>query len=66
VKEALLSKASAKTKGGGKDSPSKNAFNPPAGGGKERGSQTGGPQEQDPKRRIGQFSERGEPPLTKK
>jgi hypothetical protein len=59
--------SSPKSRGGKKDSAAKNTFNPPAAGGrKKRGSQTAEPSEQDTKRRIGQFSGAGEPPLTKK
>jgi hypothetical protein len=50
---------------GSKDSAAKNTFNPPAGG-KQPRSQTRGQQEQDPKRRTGQFTGAGEPPLQKK
>jgi hypothetical protein len=58
---------------GNRASAHKQTFNPPAGGrgeppfdGAEARSQTRGPEEQDPKRRIGQHSGRGEPPLMKK
>jgi hypothetical protein len=54
-------------KGQHKDSAAKNTMNPPAGGG--GGTQVlggTGTQEQDPKRRIGQFGGAGEPPLMKK
>jgi hypothetical protein len=60
-------------KGSGKDSAAKHTFNPSEGGGghgsMETGSsrsQTRGPEEQDVKRRIGQFGGAGEPPLIKK
>lgn len=63
-----MSKASHKRTGGDKDSAAKNTFNPPTGSGDVRvpGSQTPGPQERDPKRRRGQFSETGNAPLIKK
>ena len=55
------------------DSAAKRTFNPPEGGrgeppfGDAEGqSQTPGSQQQDPKRRIGQHTDRGEPPLMKK
>ncbi len=54
-------------KGSHKDFASKNTMNPTQGGG--RGTQTiggTGTQEQDPKRRIGQFGGAGEPPIIKK
>ena len=53
-------------KGQHKDFAAKNTMNPPDGGG---GTQTlggTGTQEQDPKRRLGQFGGAGEPPLIKK
>jgi hypothetical protein len=60
-------------KGSGRDSAAKNTFSPPEGGTGEPGagvkpqrSQTRGPDEQDPKRRIGQYGGAGEPPLMKK
>jgi hypothetical protein len=60
-------------KGRGRDSAAKNTFNPPEAGEEKPGggsqpdrSQTRGPFEQDPKRRIGQFGGAGEPPLMKK
>jgi hypothetical protein len=62
-----------RAKGSGRDSASKHTFNPPAsdaderpGEGQPERSQTRGRAEQDPKRRIGQFSGAGEPPLMKK
>lgn len=51
---------------GSKDSASKNTFNPPADSSKQTKSQTNGQWEQDAKRRTGQFSSAGEPPLQKK
>jgi hypothetical protein len=62
-----MPKASHKTKGGDKDFAAKNTMNPPqSGGGKQPGPQTEEPFEQDPKRRIGQHTGAGEPPLQKK
>jgi hypothetical protein len=61
-------KASHKIRGGNKDSAAKRSMNQPIPGtGKvpaKRG--TSGMQEQDPKRRIGQFGGEGEPHLIKK
>ena len=63
----MPSKASHKTKGGDKDFAEKITFNPPSRTGRQkRGSQTGGTEEQDPKRRLGQFGGAGEPPVMKK
>jgi len=59
-------KARYKSKGGDKDSAVKNTFNPPAGRGPEPDVKAKGPEEQDPKRRIGQFGGAGEPPIIKK
>jgi hypothetical protein len=53
-------------KGDHKDSASKNTMNPPAGGGGTQVLGGTGMQEQDPKRRLGQFGDAGEPPLMKK
>jgi hypothetical protein len=53
-------------KGQHEDFAAKNTMNPPGGGG---GTQTlggTGTQEQDPKRRFGQYGGAGEPPLMKK
>jgi hypothetical protein len=62
---AMPSKARQKKQGGDKDSAEKNTFNRPKGGsGSRRGRRE--PEEQDPKRRIGQFGGAGEPPLMKK
>ena len=58
------SKAAHKTKGSSKDFAAKQTLNP--GGREPPGSQTHEPFEQDRKRRIGQFSGTGEPPLMKK
>ena len=50
-----------------KDSAAKNTMNPPMGGGGGTQELAGtGTQEQDPKRRIGQYGGAGEPPLMKK
>ena len=48
-----------------KDFAAKNTMNPPMGGDTEHAVDRVS-QEQDPKRRIGQHSGRGEPPLMKK
>jgi hypothetical protein len=48
-----------------KDFAAKNTMNPPDGGGTQTLGGTG-TQEQDPKRRLGQFGGAGEPPLIKK
>jgi len=54
-------------KGSGKDAASKNTFNPiDAPGNQRQRTQTRGPEEHDPKRRTGQFTGAGEPPLMKK
>jgi hypothetical protein len=49
-----------------KDSAAKNTMNPPGGGGGTQELGGTGTQAQDPKRRIGQHSGAGEPPLMKK
>ena len=59
-------KASYKSRGGKKDSATKNTFNPPTGGGRRPDVDAKGPEEQDPKRRIGQYGGAGEPPIMKK
>ena len=59
-------KASYKSRGGDKDSATKHAMNPPSGGGQPPDADAQAPEEQDPKRRIGQFSETGQPPNMKK
>ncbi len=53
-------------KGDHKDFASKNTMNPPAGGGSTQSTAGTGMQEQDVKRRIGQFGGAGEPPIIKK
>ena len=55
---------SGKTKAGSKDFAEKRTLNPGGRGGAGRAPQP--PQEQDPKRRFGQFGGEGEPPLIKK
>jgi hypothetical protein len=41
-------------------------MNPPSGGGQAPDAEASAPEEQDPKRRIGQFSGAGQPPNMKK
>ncbi len=62
----MPNKASYKSKGGDKDSATKNTFNPPAGEGPKHDVESKRPKEQDAKRRIGQFGGAGEPPIMKK
>jgi hypothetical protein len=62
----MAGNARAKAKGGVKNSADKNTFNPPTRGGSPPDTDAKGPEEQDPKRRIGQFGGAGEPPLMKK
>jgi len=62
----MPNKASYKSKGGNKDSATKNTFNPSPGQGPEHDVEGKGPEEQDAKRRIGQFGGAGEPPIMKK
>ena len=64
----MAQKASYKTRGGTKDSAAKRSMNQPIPGTDQTPSRGGTPgtQEQDPKRRIGQFGGEGEPPLIKK
>jgi hypothetical protein len=59
----MPSKAKKKTRGGDKDFADKNTFNPPAHPGKEGLNE---PEQQDPKRRIGQYGGKGEPPIMKR
>jgi hypothetical protein len=59
-------KAPYKSRGGKKDSATKHTFNPPDGRGPTPDVDAKGPEEQDVKRRIGQFGGAGEPPLTKR
>jgi hypothetical protein len=59
-------KASHKSHGGDKDSATKHTMNPPSGGGQAPDVDAQTPDEQDPKRRIGQFSGAGQPPNMKK
>jgi hypothetical protein len=59
----------AKHKSGGgthKDSATKHTMNPIGQGDQPPGEQTREPEEQDPKRRIGQFGDAGNPPIMKK
>jgi hypothetical protein len=49
-----------------KDSATKNTMNPPGGGGGTQELGRTGTQAQDPKRRIGQHTGAGEPPIMKK
>jgi hypothetical protein len=55
-----------KRKRDSKDSATKNTFNPPTGGAPASGSQTREPEEQDLKRRAGQYGGSGNPPIMKK
>ena len=55
-----------RTRGTHKASARKNTMNPPAGGGGTQELGGTGMQAQDPKRRIGQHTGSGEPPLMKK
>ena len=59
-------KASYKSRGGDKNSATKHTMNPPSGGGQVPDVDSQPQQEQAPKRRIGQFSEAGQPPNMKK
>lgn len=62
----MPNKASYKSRGGKKDSATKNTMNPPTGGGQKPDIESKGTEEQDPKRRIGQYGGAGEPPIMKK
>jgi hypothetical protein len=62
----MPSKASHKTKGGKKNFADKNTMNPTGPGQGNPPPGTNEPFEQDKKRRVGQFSGAGEPPLTRK
>jgi hypothetical protein len=55
-----------RVKGQHKDFAAKQTMNPPGAPGGSRASGGTGTQEQDPKRRLGQFGGAGEPPLMKK
>jgi hypothetical protein len=69
VLPALLGMAKAKrtnVKAAHKDSAVKNTMNPPSGGGGTQEMAGTGMQAQDPKRRIGQHTGAGEPPIMKK
>lgn len=64
VRRAMPKAKRTRVKGTHKDFAAKNTMNPPGGGGNQ-----GDPhatQQQDPKRRIGQFGGEGEPPLMNK
>jgi hypothetical protein len=58
--------ASYKSRGGDKDAATKHTMNPPSGGGQAPDVDANAPEEQDSKRRIGQFSGAGQPPNMKK
>jgi hypothetical protein len=58
--------AKQKSRGGKKDSAVKNTFNPSPGSGPIPDTRNKGSEEQDPKRRIGQYGGAGEPPILKK
>lgn len=62
----MPNKASYKSKGGDKDAATKHTMNPPTGGGQKPDVDSKGPEEQDVKRRIGQFTGAGEPAQIRK
>lgn len=62
----MPNQAKYKSKGGDKDSAVKHAMNPPTGGGQKPDIDAKGSEEQDVKRRIGQFTGAGEPAQVKK
>jgi len=62
----MPNKASYKSKGGKKDSATKNTFNPSPGQGPIPDTKGRSTEEQDTKHRTGQFSDAGNPPLMKK
>lgn len=62
----MPNKASYKSRGGDKDAATRHTMNPPTGGGQAPDADTPGTEEQDPKRRIGQFGGTVEPPIMKK
>jgi hypothetical protein len=62
----MPNKASYKSRGGDKDAATKHTMNPPTGDGRAPDADAPGTEEQDPKRRIGQFGGAGEPPIMKK
>jgi hypothetical protein len=65
-KETIVpNKASYKSKGGKKDAATKHALNVPSGG-REPDIESKGSEEQDPKRKIGQFGDAGQPPIMKR
>jgi len=61
----MPNKASYKSRGGDKDAATKHTMNPPNSG-QAPDTESKGQEEQDPKRRIGQFGGAGEPPIIKK
>jgi len=63
---AMPDKASYKSRGGDKDAATKHTMNPPSTGGQAPDADVQAPEEQDPKRRIGQFSGAGQPPNMKR
>ena len=62
----MPSNAQHKSRGGDKDSATKNTFNPPIPGGNKPGSQTDEPFGQDTKKRDSQGGGAGEPHMIKK
>ena len=60
-----MPRKSAKVRGGKKDFAQKNTLNPPTGGNQSPGG-TRQPEEQDPERQIGQFGDKGNPPIMKR
>jgi hypothetical protein len=64
----MPNKASYKSKGGKKDSAAKRSMNQPIPGTEDVPGKGGTPEpeQQDPKRRMGQFGGAGEPPIIKK
>jgi len=66
MEDMMPNKASYKSRGGDKDSATKNTFNPPSGQGPQHDAEAKGSEEQDVKHRTGQFGGAGEPPIMKK
>src|SRR4051812_12965542 len=66
MERAIADTARYKSRRGDQDAATKHTMNPPSGGGQAPGVETNPPEEQDPKRRIGQFSGAGQPPNMKK
>lgn len=60
-----MPRKTAKTRGGKQEFARKNTLNPP-GSADQAPPSTPEPDDQDPKRRIGQYTGRGEPPLIKR